>query len=777
MARYLFLFLVASALGIAQVAPGRYIVELAAPPQLSVDASARQVSAAAAAGQRQRFAARLDSMGLAPITAYELVANGVAVEMSESEAARVAQMPEVKAVHEVYRRRMSLDRAMSIHRVAEALQAAGISSAAGAGMKIGIIDSGIDSAHPGFRDPGLVVPEGYPKFRRPEDKDATTNKVIAARSYDDLYGVLGATNAIDREGHGTGVAMAAAGANVRANYAQVSGVASKAFLGAYRVFPWDEEFATDDVILRAIEDAIRDGMDVINLSLGSSLSSRTVDGLYRAAFDLAADAGVIVVAAAGNEGPGIATVSSPGYLPNVLSVGATWNDRTFRFPVEAGTDRFFGQPGNGPNSSSAIAGRVNDVRRLDTSGLACQSLPADSLAGRIALIDRGTCNFETKLDFARQAGAIAAIVVNNVNIPTVIPMSVGAAKLPAMMISRADGVTLRASLTLDANLNVRALFDGEPVRIENRQMASFSSRGPTPYVTQKPDLVAVGAQFYTATINTNPNSDLYDGSGWMSIQGTSFSSPLVAGAAAVLKAYRPGLTPEAYRSILASSAEPFSSSVGIAFRPVDAGAGLLNLSSALRSTITASTTGVALTKSDPEREIRFTNLAAEPVTLALAAEARTGVAAQLAETSITLPANGTASARLRLPDGLAAGDHQGVLSVTGGPVPLRVPYWMSQPSGVADSMLLLDQDPVTPRPGAIVTMYFRVLESTGHSVESEDVKAAGITEGLTIESLDFLGARFAGTYRLRVRTAPLAGLNRVAVTHGEFRQVIAVEAR
>jgi hypothetical protein len=102
---------------------------------------------------------------------------------------------------------------------------------------------------------------------------------------------------------------------------------------------------------------------------------------------------------------------------------------------------------------------------------------------------------------------------------------------------------------------------------------------------------------------------------------------------------------------------------------------------------------------------------------------------------------------------------------------------MSQPTGIADSLLILDQEPATARAGALVTLMVRVLESTGLAIAGEDVKAVGVSEGLTVDSLEFLGNRYPGTYRLRVRMAPLAGVNRVAITHGEFRQVISIDAR
>src|SRR5262249_18865718 len=162
------------------------------------------------------------------------------------------------------------------------------------------IDTGIDLQHPGFQDLSLPIPTGFPRANNSTDLAFTNNKVIVARSYADLFPMPDTdTTPRDRVGHGTATAMAAAGATNTGPLATISGVATKAWLGSYKVFgsPGVNDSATDAAILKAIDDAVADGMDVINLSLGSLEASRLEDDLEVHALERAAALGVLVVVA------------------------------------------------------------------------------------------------------------------------------------------------------------------------------------------------------------------------------------------------------------------------------------------------------------------------------------------------------------------------------------------------------------------------------------------------------------------------------------------------
>jgi hypothetical protein len=195
----------------------------------------------------------------------------------------------------------------------------------GQGMKIGIIDTGIDESHAFFDPTGYTMPAGFPKGQRQH----TTAKVIVARAFMPPRAPRASRVALDEFGHGTHVAGAAAGnASTRAaGGLVVSGVAPRAYLGNYKVFAPNEsgggpiENAAE--LVAAIEAAVRDGMDVINLSLGEPEIEPSRNIVARA-LDAAAAAGVVPVVAAGNEysDVGSGSVSSPASAARAIAVGA-----------------------------------------------------------------------------------------------------------------------------------------------------------------------------------------------------------------------------------------------------------------------------------------------------------------------------------------------------------------------------------------------------------------------------------------------------------------------
>jgi subtilisin family serine protease len=162
--------------------------------------------------------------------------------------------------------------------------------------------------------------------------------------------------------------------SVTAPLATISGVAPKAWLGSYKVFgtPGVNDSTTEDALLAAIDDAVNDGMDVINLSLGTDLVTRLSDDPEVQMLEAAALLGVVVVAAAGNNGSDPGTISSPAVGPSVIAVGATNHDRFFSGSVLVrGSPTLVAIPGNGANSPSPISAPLVDVSTLDPAGLGC----------------------------------------------------------------------------------------------------------------------------------------------------------------------------------------------------------------------------------------------------------------------------------------------------------------------------------------------------------------------------------------------------------------------
>ena len=266
---------------------------------------------------------------------YRVVLNALAVVVPAGSLERLEQVDGITAVHRSSRYRPQLDRSPAAIG-APALWGPGLSTA-GQGMKIGIIDDGVDHRHPFFAPAGYAMPPGFPKGQTAY----TTAKVIAARSFPPpsprpRFAEL-PFNPEESE-HGTHVAGIAAGNNgtqvpLGGGITTVSGVAPRAYLGNYRVLtvPTASNVGLDGnspEIAAAIEAAVQDGMDVINLSIGEPEIPPTRDLVVRA-IDGAAAAGVVSTVSAGNdfEAFGRGSVSSPGSAASAITVGATTVDR------------------------------------------------------------------------------------------------------------------------------------------------------------------------------------------------------------------------------------------------------------------------------------------------------------------------------------------------------------------------------------------------------------------------------------------------------------------
>jgi subtilisin family serine protease len=237
---------------------------------------------------------------------------------------------------------------------------------AGAGIKIGMIDSGVDVNNPAFSDP-LPPVAGFPKVLYASDARFTNAKVIVAKNFTRLLPDGGDPDADDRDGHGTGTSVVAAGGAASTPYGPITGVAPKAYIGNYKVL--DANGGTSDVVAKAIDDAVADGMDVLNISLGSyvtSYSDIAANDVGQAAIARATQAGVIVVVAAGNTGPGAGTIGDLASAPDAITLGAIHNDRSLGNAVTIDGWLLCGVSGQrtGPR-----AGDQRHVVRCDRRGL------------------------------------------------------------------------------------------------------------------------------------------------------------------------------------------------------------------------------------------------------------------------------------------------------------------------------------------------------------------------------------------------------------------------
>jgi minor extracellular serine protease Vpr len=224
----------------------------------------------------------------------------------------------------------------------------------------------------------------------------------------------------------------------------MSGIAPGAWLGNYNVFPdqvnESRHGARDEDILNAVDAAIADGMDVLNLSLGGGYHGN--NDLLAIGLDNAVDAGVVVAVAAGNSGPGAGTLESPGRARKVITVAASTNQH------------FVGQPFTYPaGGGTTVGAAVGDFDPLpaqsfnlfDTHSDGCTSVDSGA-SGNVAIIDRGICAFSQKVANANAAGAIGVLIINNVA-GDPIPMARTTGfddDLPGVMIGLNEGAALKS---------------------------------------------------------------------------------------------------------------------------------------------------------------------------------------------------------------------------------------------------------------------------------------------------------------------------------------------
>lgn len=486
---------------------------------------------------------------------FDITLNAVGVELNGAALERIAAAPMVqRAEHQAVVELVGHgDPDLALVQAFEAWHAAGgTPSAKGDGVRVAIIDSGIDVTHPCFDDAGYVdVPKDGPP-------GLTNNKVIVAKVF---AVVTRGRTPEDRVGHGTSVAAtvacnehttAAVGA-VSIPYA-VSGVAPRALLGNYNIIG-----ARSEDLVNALEEAIEDGMDVANMSLGWPQSG--IQDLTSISVDNADRAGMVVSVAAGNSGPGTSTVLSPGRASRALTAGASSVGHFIATPVRSGPLTKPAVVGEFPTVGSdrtaplgVVLPPVGHAGAASPSGLsdACNPLSTASLSGRVALISRGQCSFSTKIRNAQDAGAIAALVVNNVGGDPFAMRPGGIVNeptIPAYMVSLADGMELipndGAAVTISAS---KAYFE----TANSNLVAGFSSVGPTDVDLRiKPDVVAPGVNVLTA----RPASRCSAPPCWAFTNGTSFAAPHLAGVAAVVRGQHPTWSPTEVRSAIVNTAD------------------------------------------------------------------------------------------------------------------------------------------------------------------------------------------------------------------------------
>jgi minor extracellular serine protease Vpr len=615
---------------------------------------------------------------------YDISLNAVAVQLNGTTLATLASAPMVQHVEYegLYYPTLdpTVDPDLTLISAFDAWNVGTGSAHAGEGVKVAILDTGIDITHPCFSD------AGYPVQTQLGDHNFTNNKVIVAKVFNNKTPGRGYT-AEALQAHGTHVAgTVACNFNTPASVDGVSiphgisGVAPRALLGNYNIFPDDVTNAHSEDILNALEAAYTDGFDVANMSLGGNASG--IQDLLTIAVDNLDQADMVVAVAAGNSGPGHYTIESPGSGANALTAGAATVGHFIGTPITVDGVTAPGVAGDFATVSSDLTAPLGVVTEAPTNvatGLstACSALAAN-LTGKIALISRGACTFSTKIRNAQNAGAVAVLVANNLagdaigmaqdgtpNQPTV----------PAYNVSITDGAALAGHNGESTTISATPAYF---VTGNNDFMASFSSQGPTDVDFRvKPDVVAPGVN----VLSSIPHQFCGAPPCFAFFQGTSMATPHLAGSAAVVRWLHPDWSAAEIRSAIVNTADQGvlkQSSSATAALETDVniiGAGRENLLSAVNAMVALDPVSISFgavpSGSGQTRtfDVTLTNLTSGAVTFDVAVGASGGgVAYSVSPSSLALGADesGTATVTMSADKGASFGDHQALLTVSVG---------------------------------------------------------------------------------------------------------------
>ncbi len=606
---------------------------------------------------------------------FDLALNAVAVRLNGEALTTLAAAPMVRRVEYqgMYYPTIA-DPDLSIISALDAWNRGGGAARAGEGVKVAVVDSGIDIKHPCFDD------AGYGGQTQVGDSRFTNNKVIAAKVFNNKTPSRGFTaEAIDS--HGTHVSgtigcnhdTPATVSGVTIPYG-ISGVAPRALLGNYNVFPADEANARSEDILNALEAAYADGFDVANMSLGGG--ARGIQDLLTVAVDNLDQANMVVAVAAGNSGPGHFTVQSPGSAARALTAGATTVPHFVGAPVSVPGSTFGAASGEFAVVKSDLTAPLGVVLTGTALSTACTALTGGSLTGKIALIARGTCTFSAKIRNAQNAGASAVLVANNVQGDPVAMASDGTSAqptVPAYMVSLSAGPALKGfngqAATISAALEY---FLTTSVDFQ----AGFSSQGPTDVDFRvKPDVMAPGVN----VLSSIPVSFCGGNPCFAFFQGTSMATPHLAGSAAVVRQQHPSWSAAQIRSAVVNTADQgvvktFNTGV-ITSDPNVIGSGRENLLAAVESQVAIDPVSVSFgavpsgSGQSKTFALTLTNLSAAKLDLELSVSSASGAGVSYAVTpTASVAAGGSTVVVLAMSadKGAGFGDHNAVLSISSG---------------------------------------------------------------------------------------------------------------
>ncbi|MBM7704058.1 S8 family serine peptidase [Metabacillus iocasae] len=465
-------------------------------------------------------------------TTFQTAFSGLSIKGTNRELNKVAQEPFVQSTHALSEYKVTMNESVPF---IGSEQVRGLFDEhhhrlTGEGVKVGVIDTGVDFTHPDLRRNYIG---GYDVI----DKDYKPMETLKGEG--------------DPTIHGTHVA------GVIAANGKMRGVAPEAEIYAYRALGPGGVGTSESVIL-AVEKAIQDGVDVINLSLGNEVNGPDLPTSL--ALNKATEKGIVTVTSSGNSGPDLWTVGSPGTASKAISVGASLPPVKLPY-LQLGFDNKKIEVN--PLQGSIPWAFTRGYEVID-GGIGEES-DLTSALGKVVLVERGELSFTQKARNAEKAGAIALIIGNNLkgSFLGALEQEVG---IPVVSISKENAIKLKEGVQSNVLLYTR-------YAVIQDFLASFSSKGPVTSTWDiKPDIVAPGYSIDS----TVPG-------GYVSMHGTSMAAPHVAGACALLLQAHPEWSPEQVKAALMNTAKPLFKSNGKRYAPYEQGTGRIQVDKAIQS--------------------------------------------------------------------------------------------------------------------------------------------------------------------------------------------------
>lgn len=744
--------------------------------KLNVEAASSQAYIGQLEDQQAAFGFSLASVvpGARVERGYQIVLNAVAVQLPNDDLEtlkKLLAMPGVKRISPQRIYTIDMDYSLDLINASAMWSQLGGQDAAGTGIKVAIVDSGIDPDHALFGGTGWSYPT---TGTWPKGNAAFCNsKIIAARYYTPTFAVNAGEELTpqDHHGHGTHVGGTSVGNRVTASFGtstpEISGVAPGAWIMAYKGLFLNEAGTgaggSNIMLVGAVEDAIADGADVINNSWGSD--AWELDDPLTAAYEAAVDAGIVVVFSAGNSGPDYNTVGSPN-SSKFIDVGASTTKRAYYNTLEvtaptpvSTTLQSFAATEMSDIDASAIptttigplpylptgktghllttAPELNGTLLVPTVTMGItQTTPYSS--GWIAVIPRGTHSFSSKAANAKSEGAVAAVIY--------LPPGSGYADDDWKGGFTLQGEALYTVITgkewggglvnwWKDNEDAARLQIGYPVspfETETEDMiADFSSRGPGLGLSIRPDLVAPGV---------NILSGVWDGT-YDVWGGTSMAAPHVTGAAALLLAQHPTWTPAQVKSALMTTASQtiVDTDKTTTADVMTQGSGRIDLSKAGNPGLTfdkpshsfgmvaqGNTVSTLVTATDVSGAVETYTLSVQET---VTDTGHVTVTVTPAALNVAAAGAGVFTVTVETDSGAATQDIEGKIVLSGTTHLSHIPYWARIYPPTTNTILLVDDDLSGLGNPDYQTYYANALTGLGLSYDIWDTTSGGWSPG------------------------------------------------